>query len=121
MLNDKIDNISNIPELETLGIKDTAIEGHAVVKVPVKFFSALWYYTDIAHTKNSKGWKKFCEIVNQYYNEEDLKGSLGAVRALERTIKSDKELKAAIQTLKYIIENTTDFDKEYVYPLEADR
>lgn len=121
MLDEMIDNISNIPELETLGVKDTAHSGHAMVKIPVKFFSALWYYADIAETnRKNKGWSRFLEIMEQYYNQEDIKGAKGAIRSLEKTIRTDKELRAAIQTLKYIIDNTKDFDTEYEYPLEDD-
>lgn len=121
MLNEMIDNISNIPELETLGVKDTAHRGHAMVKVPVKFFSALWYYADMAEAnRKNKGWSRFLEIMEQFYNQEDIKGSKAAIRSLEKTIRTDKDLKSAIQTLKYIIDNTTNFDAEYEYPLEDD-
>lgn len=121
MLNEMIDNISNIPELETLAVKDTAHTGHAIVKVPIRFFSALWYYADMGDAKRkNKGWARFLEIMEQFYNEEDIQTSKKAIRSLEKTIKTDKDLKAAIQTLKYIIDNTKSFDTEYEYPLEDD-
>lgn len=115
-INDSLNILGNIPELDVDPVIDTVYTGHAEVKVDPQFFQALWYYSDIAHKSKNKTWTKWLEILDVFYNQEKIAEAKKLVKYLENKTGSDKELKAGLMTLKYIIENS-DLSKTYRFDI----
>lgn len=105
-IKDSFNQLGNIPELEVDPIIDSKYKGHVMVKVDPKFFQALWYYSDVAYSSKNKTWQKWLEIVDVFYNQENVAEAKKLIKYLENKTGADKELKAGLMTLKYIVENS---------------
>ena len=115
-ITDSFNILGNIPELDVDPIIDSKYSGHADIKVDPKFFQALWYYADIAHNSKSKIWEKWLEILDVFYNQENIAEAKKLVRYFENKTGKNKELRAGLMTLKYIIENS-DLSQIYKFTL----